>query len=91
MGKAAIAFKDIGKAASGSLREIAAPRAGGGGRGAEIARTHPLATPLLFPHLPDLLSKDFKVGQNKVEVKSKTSNGVVRGDPAARPPADPAM
>jgi voltage-dependent anion channel protein 2 len=40
MGKAAIAFKDIGKAAS------------------------------------DLLSKDFKVGKNSVEVKSKTLNGV---------------
>ena len=71
MGKAAIAFKDIGKAASG-----ARSRAAGGTREAR-QRALLLSARLLCT---DLLSKDFKVGQNKVEVKSKTSNGVVRRD-----------
>ena len=34
----------------------------------------------------DLLTKDYKVGKSTVEVKSKTSNGVVRAQPACPPP-----
>ena len=84
-----VAFKDIGKTCKGLSRSLrsrrvpAEPAASAHAPGSTVAappharpgHSHPAAA------CADLLTKDYDVGKNTVELESKTPNGIVRACP----------